>query len=107
MLITTVLFVVTKKKLLLEAINHIKNISKKKSTTKGLLNCINKSQATNFDEAAEEDTTCILLIKNLIVENLKLLSGHNELVADDISKTPFPGRPSTPTNKIKQANKYK
>ena len=47
-------------------------------------------------------TFCILRTKNLIDENLKLLCENNELF-DDISPTPLPGTPNTPTkdtNKI-------
>ena len=58
-------------KLLLEAINHIKNVTEKKPTTERLLTYINKPSATNCDEANVEDTLSILRTKNLIVENLK------------------------------------
>ena len=67
-------------KLLLEAINHIKNISKKKATTESLLTYINKSLATNCDEATMQDTLCILRTKNLIDETLKLPYENNKLV---------------------------
>ena len=83
------LFVVNMEKLLLEAIIHIKSICKKKPTTERLLTYINKSSATNCDEAAIEDTLSILRTKNLIDENLKLLCKNNELVDDEISPTLF------------------
>ena len=67
-------------KLLLEAINHIKNISKKKATTESLLTYINKSLATNCDEVTIQDTLCILRTKNLIDETLKLPYENNKLV---------------------------
>ena len=35
----------------------------------------------------------------MIDENLKLLSGNNELADDEISPTSLPGRPSTLTTK--------
>ena len=40
--------------------------------------------------------------KNLIDENLKLLSGNNELVDGEILPTPLPGQPSTPTKDTKK-----
>ena len=97
------LFAVTIEKLLAEPIDHIKNISKKKPTTERLLTYTNKSSATNCDEATVEDTLCIPRTKNLIDENVKLLSGNKELVNVEILPTPFTGRPGTPTkdtNKI-------
>ena len=66
------LFVVTMSKLLLDASNHIKSVSKKKPKAERLLNYINKSWATNCDEATIQDTLCILRTKNLIDENLKI-----------------------------------
>ena len=65
-------------KLLLEAINHIKNISKKKATTESLLTYINKSLAANCVEATIQDTLCILHTKNLIDETLKLPYENNK-----------------------------
>ena len=67
-------------KLLLKAINHIKNVSKKKATTESLLTYINKSLATNCDEVTIQDTLCILRTKNLIDETLKLPYENNKLV---------------------------
>ena len=66
--ITTVLFVVIMEKLLLEAITHIKSISKNKSTTERLLTYINKSSATKCDEAITQDTLCILRTKDLLMK---------------------------------------
>ena len=87
------LFVVTMEKLLLEAITHIKSVSKKKPTTERLLTYINKSSPINCDEAAIQDTLSILRTKSLIDENLKLLCEDNELVDDEISPTPASGAP--------------
>ena len=83
-------------KLLLEAFNHIKNVSKKKATTESLLTYINKSLATNCDEATMQDTLCILRTKNLIDETLKLPYENNKLVDDKILPAPLPGTPYTP-----------
>ena len=82
------LLVVTMEKLLLDAINHIKNVCKKKPITECLLTYINKSSAKNCDKATIGDTLCILRTKNLIYQNLKLLSEYN----DEIFPTPLPGR---------------
>ena len=68
-----------------------------KPTTKCLLTYVGKSLATNFDETTAEDILCILRAKNLIDEKSKLPSGNNELVDNEISATPFPRRPGTPT----------
>ena len=101
--VTIVLFVITMEKLLLEAINHIKHVSKKKPTTERLLTYFNKSSSKNCEEATLQDTLFILRTKNLIDENLKLLFENNELFDDDILLTPYPGTPNTSTkdtNKI-------
>ena len=95
--ITTVLFVVIMEKLLLEAITHIKSVSKKKPTTERLLTYINIYSATNCDEVTIQDTLCILRTNNLIDGNLKLLCKNNELVEDEISPTFVPGSLNTPT----------
>ena len=54
-----------------------------------LLTYINNSSAINCDEATVEDTLYILRTKDLIDENLKLLSGNNKLVDDEILLTPL------------------
>ena len=63
----------------------------------------NNRALTNCDKRTIEDTLCILRTKNMIDENVKLISGNQELVDNDISPTPLPGRPNTftkDTNKI-------
>ena len=82
--------------------NHIKNVSKKKATTEHLLTYINKSLATNCNEATIQGTLCIICTKNLTDENLKLLCENNKLV-DDEMPAPLPGMPdplNKDTNKI-------
>ena len=86
--------------LLLEAINHIKNISKKKATTESLLSYTNKSLAKNCNEATIQDFLCILCTKNMIDQTLKLPYENNKLVDDEILPAPLPGTPYTP-------NKYR
>ena len=79
--ITTVLLIVTiEKKPLI-----ISNFIKKKSTSELLLKYINKSSATNCDEATIQDSLHSLYI-NLIDENLKLLCENSKLVADEKRK---------------------
>ena len=56
-------------KLLLEAITYIKRVSKEKPTTEHLQTCINKSSASNCDEATIQDTHCIPRTKKLIEGN--------------------------------------
>ena len=65
--------------------------------------CYYGKTITSSDEATKQDTFCILHTKNLIDKNLKLLCENNELVDDEVSATPVPGSPNTPTkdtNKI-------
>ena len=57
--------------------------------TDRLLTYINNSSAINCDEVTVEDTLYILRTKDLIDENLKLLSGNNKLVDDEILLTPL------------------
>ena len=52
--------------LLLEAITHVKNISKKKPTVKQLLAHINSLGANNWDESVVEETLWILRAKGII-----------------------------------------
>ena len=72
-------------KLLLEAIAHVKNISKKKPTVKRLLAHINSLGANNWDESVVEETLCILRTKRIINENYKILTTNdsNTLPSDD------------------------
>ena len=69
-----------------------------------MLTYLNIPLATNCDEVTIQDTLCILRIKNLIDDNLKLLSGNNELFDDKISPTPLPGTPNTTKDKNKTAD---
>ena len=67
--------------LLLEAITHVKNISKKKPTVKRLLAHINSLWANSWDKPVVEETLCILRTKGIIYENYKILTtnGTNTL----------------------------
>ena len=78
--------------LLLEAITHVKNISKKKPTVKRLLAHINSLGANNWDESVVEETLCILRTKGIINENYKILTTNytNTLTSDDqLLETPL------------------
>ena len=78
--------------LLLEAITHVKNISKKKPTVKRLLAHINSLGANNWDESVVEETLCILRTKGIINENYKILMTNytNTLTSDDqLLETPL------------------
>ena len=55
--------------LLLEAITHVKNISKKKPTVKQLLVHINNLGVNNWDKSVVEETLCILRKNGIINEN--------------------------------------
>ena len=78
--------------LLLEAITHVKNISKKKPTVKRLLAYINSLKANNWDELVVEETLSILRTKGIINENYKILTTNdtNTLLSDDeLLETPL------------------
>ena len=78
--------------LLLEAITHVKNISKKKPTVKRLLAHINSLGANSWDKSVVEETLCILRTKGIINENYKILMTNytNTLTSDDqLLETPL------------------
>ena len=78
--------------LLLEAITHVKNISKKKPTVKRLLAHINSLGSNNWDESVVEETLCILRTKGIINENYKILMTNytNTFTSDDqLLETPL------------------
>ena len=80
------------KNLLLEAITHVKNISKKKPTVKRLPAHINSLGANNWDESVVEETLCNLRTKGIINENYKILTTNdtNTLLIDDkLLETPL------------------
>ena len=71
--------------LLLEAITHVKNISKKNPTVKRLLVRINSPGANNWYESIVEEILCIVRTKGIINENYKILTtnGTNTSPCDD------------------------
>ena len=76
----------------LEAINYVKNISKKKPTVKRLLAHINRLGANNWGELVVEETLYNMRTKGIINENYKILSANdtNTLPSDDeLLETPL------------------
>ena len=59
---------------MVEAINYIKKISKKKPSIDRLLGHINNTTANNCDREYVEDTLRVLRAKDVIDENFKILS---------------------------------
>ena len=55
--------------LLLEAVTHVKNISKKKPTVKRILAHVNSVGANNWDESIAEKTLCFLHTKGILNDN--------------------------------------
>ena len=62
---------------IVEAINYIKKISKKKPSVDRLLAHINTT-ANNCDREYIEDTLCVLRANGVIDENFKILSDYNK-----------------------------
>ena len=78
--------------LLLEAITHVKNISKKSPTVKRLLAYIKGLGVNNSDESVVGETLCILRTKGIINQNYKILMTNdtNTLPSDDeLLETPL------------------
>ena len=72
--------------LVLNAIRHIRSISKKKPNYKSILSCIQKSTASNIDLPSVE-STCTEMISNVIInKDLKILISTNcesDAILDD------------------------
>ena len=82
---------------IVEAINYIKKISKKKpSVDRLLLAHINNTTANNCDRKYVEDTLCVLRAKGVMDENFKILSDYNTITSANGETTPLPGHPLTP-----------
>ena len=61
----------------MQAITHVKNISKKKPTVKQLLAHINSLGANNCGESVVQETLCILRRKRIINENYEILTTND------------------------------
>ena len=64
----------TREKVILDAINHIKNISKRKLSLDNILQRINKTSATNFDTEALTSELEKMIFKGLIDQNYRVLN---------------------------------
>ena len=80
---------------IVEAINHIKKISKKKPSVDRLLAHINSTTANNCDREYVEDALCVLRANGAIDENFKILSDYNRISPANDETTPLPGHPLT------------
>ena len=75
------------KKLILNAINHIKQISKKKVSLDSILQRLNKTSATNIDTNAIRMEIKQMLRKGVIYQDYKILisSTVQEITSDKVS----------------------
>ena len=81
---------------IVEAINYIKKISKKKHSVDRLLVHINNTTANNWDREFVEDTLYELRVKGVIDEHFKILSADNTIISASNEMAPLPGHPFTP-----------
>ena len=81
---------------IVEAINYIKKISKKKPSIDRLLAHINNTTANNWDREFVEDTLYELRVKGVIDEHFKILSADNTIISASNEMAPLPGHPLTP-----------
>ena len=80
---------------IVEAINYIKKISKKKPSIDRLLAYINTATANNWDREFVQDTLCELRVKGVIDEHFKILSADNTIISASNETAPLPGHPVT------------
>ena len=81
---------------IVEAINYIKKISKKKLSIDRLLAHINNTTANNWDREFVEDTLHELRVKGVIDEHFKILSTDNTIISGSNKTGALPGHPLTP-----------
>ena len=81
---------------IVEAINYIKKIIKKKPCVDRLSAHINNTTANNCDREYGEDTLSVLRAKGVIDEHFKILSDYNAITPANDETTPLPGHPLTP-----------
>ena len=81
-------------KQLLEAVNHVKNVSKKRVTADRLLSHLKKTGTTNWDQESINDMLCILQCKGtidgIIAENEEDPTNHDNI---DIHRSPVISEP--------------
>ena len=73
-------------KVILDAINHIKNISKRKLSLDNILQGINKTSATNLDTEALTSELEKMIFKGLIDQNYRVL--NKEISQTNIEPSP-------------------
>ena len=81
---------------LVEAINYIEKVSKKKTSIDRLLAHINNTTANNLDREFVEDTLYELRAKGVIDELFKILSADNTITPASDETTPLTGHLLTP-----------
>ena len=80
---------------IVEAINYIKKISKKKTLINRLLAHINNTTANNWDKEFVEDTLYKLRVKGVIDEHFKILLADNTIISASNETAPLLGHPLT------------
>ena len=80
----------------MEAMNHVKKISKKKPSIDRLLAHINNTTANNWDREFVEDTLYELCVKGVIDKHFKILSADNTIISASNEKAPLQGHPLSP-----------
>ena len=81
---------------LVEAVNYIKKISKKKPSINRLLAHISNATGNNWNRKSVEDTLCVLRAKGVIDKPLKSLLADNTITPSNYKTTLLPGHPLTP-----------
>ena len=89
---------------ILEAISHIKNVSKKSPDAEKILNHISKTSASNIDLTFVNETIKQLIAKNKINDDFKIIAepehgnlnqSTNEVQTDEFNET-LDGSPTAP-----------
>ena len=65
-------------KQLVEAINHIKNVNKRRVTIDCVVNHLNKIGSTNWDQESINDMLCMLQCKGFINDKFTLAESEEE-----------------------------
>ena len=92
---------------IVEAINYIKKISKKKPSIYRLLAPINNTTANDWDRQFAEGTLYELRAKGIMDDHFKILSTDNAITSASDEMVPLPGHPLTPIlpNQIRHKRK--
>ena len=65
-------------KQLVEAINHIKNVNKRRVMIDCVVNRLKKTDSTNWDQESINDMLCILQCKGFINDKFRLAESQEE-----------------------------